>query len=189
MLYAELAGRTLLALVLAAAVVGKVRGRAGFAAFTEGLRALRVVPRRLSAPGQPAARRLIRSVAVGAIATEALAVVLLVVPAAGSAGLVLSAALLTAFTVILARALRSGTAAGCACFGAAAAEPVRPRHLVRNGVLLAVALAATAAGAGAGGGPVAGAGHPAGVAMAVLTGAVCATAVIQLDSLAELFKA
>jgi uncharacterized membrane protein YphA (DoxX/SURF4 family) len=71
-----------------------------------------------------------------------------------AAGLVLAPAaaapvalgLLTAFTVVLGRALRDGVAVGCGCFGTARRGAVSGRDLARNGVLAAMALAVAAAG-------------------------------------------
>ena len=58
-------------------------------------------------------------------------------------GGVLAFALLAAFTANLAFVIRSGRVATCACFGGTSTAPVSVRHLVRNGVLLALALAAS----------------------------------------------
>lgn len=72
-----------------------------------------------------------------------LAVAVLLVVAPGWGGVV-AAALLTAFTAVLARVLRrpEGLAPSCACFGGASRSPLSWRHLVRNGTLLALALVA-----------------------------------------------
>lgn len=73
-------------------------------------------------------------------ATELItATTLAVVPGWGG---VLAFALLAAFTTSLALVIRSGRVATCACFGGASTEPVSGRHLIRNGVLLAMALVA-----------------------------------------------
>lgn len=69
----------------------------------------------------------------------ATAAVLAIAPGWGG---VLSFALLSAFTTNLALVLRSGRVASCACFGGASTSQVSARHLVRNGVLLALALLA-----------------------------------------------
>jgi uncharacterized membrane protein YphA (DoxX/SURF4 family) len=71
-----------------------------------------------------------------------------------AAGLVLAPAaaapvalgLLSAFTVVLGRALHDGVAVGCGCFGTARRGPVSGRDLVRNGVLAALALPVAVAG-------------------------------------------
>lgn len=68
-----------------------------------------------------------------------LAAALLAVPrAAGVAAL----ALLAAFTVVLAAAVRRGVTAGCNCFGAARVDPVSGVDLLRNGLLASLAVGA-----------------------------------------------
>jgi uncharacterized membrane protein YphA (DoxX/SURF4 family) len=57
-------------------------------------------------------------------------------------GAVVALALLTAFTVVLFRAVRAGAVVGCACFGAATARPVSGVELVRNAGLALLAVAA-----------------------------------------------
>jgi uncharacterized membrane protein YphA (DoxX/SURF4 family) len=72
----------------------------------------------------------------------ALAVGLVLAPGWAAAG---ALALLAAFSVFLARAVRAGVDVGCGCFGSAGNEPVSYVELVRNGLLglaAAVALAA-----------------------------------------------
>lgn len=53
---------------------------------------------------------------------------------------VVALALLVAFTVLIAVRLRAGERPPCACFGAWSAEPIGPRHLMRNGALIVLAL-------------------------------------------------
>ena len=78
------------------------------------------------------------------------------VPAAelGAAGLLVVApawggmsafALLAAFTTVLVRVLRSGRAVSCNCFGGLSNRPISNRTLVRNAVLLGLALVAATA--------------------------------------------
>jgi hypothetical protein len=67
-----------------------------------------------------------------------LAVALLALPRAGG---VAALALLGAFTVVLAGAVRRGVTAGCNCFGAARVDPVSGIDLVRNGLLALLAAA------------------------------------------------
>jgi uncharacterized membrane protein YphA (DoxX/SURF4 family) len=50
--------------------------------------------------------------------------------------------LLVGFTVLLLLRLREGRRPPCACFGAWSASPIGPQHLIRNGVLLVLAVAA-----------------------------------------------
>ncbi|MGF1595853.1 MAG: MauE/DoxX family redox-associated membrane protein [Acidimicrobiales bacterium] len=57
-------------------------------------------------------------------------------------GATVAFALLVAFTVVLATVVRSGRVVTCSCFGGATGEPVSPRTLARNGVLLALAVVA-----------------------------------------------
>lgn len=85
-------------------------------------------------PAAPAAAAL--------VALEAAVPVLLAVRPA--AGLALAAALLAVFTAAIIVQLRRGSPAGCRCFGSTGA-PVSSLHVVRNAVLLAVAVAGLAA--------------------------------------------
>ncbi|MGD9998079.1 MAG: MauE/DoxX family redox-associated membrane protein [Ilumatobacteraceae bacterium] len=49
---------------------------------------------------------------------------------------------LATFTALLARTLRQGRRPPCACFGAWSARPLGWHHVVRNGVLMALAVVA-----------------------------------------------
>jgi uncharacterized membrane protein YphA (DoxX/SURF4 family) len=69
----------------------------------------------------------------------AVATALIAVPRAGAA---LALVLLLAFSAVLARAVRSGVATPCNCFGTARAEPVSWLDVVRNGLLAVAAVAA-----------------------------------------------
>ena len=53
--------------------------------------------------------------------------------------------LLVAFSVLLIARLREGRHPPCACFGAWSARPLGPGHLVRNGVLVVLAIVSAAA--------------------------------------------
>lgn len=128
----ELGCRALLAVVLGAAAIGKLRRRA-FESFTLSL----------SAFGLPAAFAR-PSVAGLVVAFEAAAAVLLVV--APAAGYALALALIAAFTAVLHRVVHSGRRVACWCFGAST-TPVGVSHLVRNAALLVVAGLGIAAGA------------------------------------------
>ena len=55
-------------------------------------------------------------------------------------------ALLVAFTAIVARSLAAGRRPVCACFGAWSSRPIGPTTLVRNAVLLVLAVVAGLAG-------------------------------------------
>jgi hypothetical protein len=76
--------------------------------------------------------------ASGVPVVEGLVAVLVVVwpPVGGAAAF----ALLVAFTIVLARVIRSGSHAGCACFGSPRAAPVSWVDLVCNGGLLVLSL-------------------------------------------------
>lgn len=52
-------------------------------------------------------------------------------------------ALLVAFTVLIALRLSRGERPPCACFGAWSAEPIGRKHLIRNAVLIVLAVLAT----------------------------------------------
>ena len=54
----------------------------------------------------------------------------------------LAAGTLVVFTVVIAHRLLDGSRPPCACFGSRSGRPLGPRHLVRNLVLLAVAVVA-----------------------------------------------
>jgi uncharacterized membrane protein YphA (DoxX/SURF4 family) len=68
-----------------------------------------------------------------------LGAILIVQLAPVAAGLVALATLLV-FTGLIVRRLTQGQHPPCACFGAWSAKPLGPGHLVRNGVLIALAL-------------------------------------------------
>lgn len=54
--------------------------------------------------------------------------------------------LLIAFTALIGAHLAAGRHPPCACFGAWSAKPLGPTHLLRNGVLIALAAVAVLAG-------------------------------------------
>ncbi len=111
----------LLAGVLTWAAIAKLRrpGRAG-----AGFRAL----------GLPAPEALAVAVPLAELAT---ALLLITAPALGGLAAV---ALLGVFTVFLAGRVRGGAQVSCGCFGSARAEPLTWAALVRNGLLIALAL-------------------------------------------------
>ncbi|MFS8097902.1 hypothetical protein LFM09_12245 [Lentzea alba] len=121
----DLFARVLLAVVFLVAFAGKVRTRQGFAEFRDSIAAI--------APWSPA-----RLVAAAILAAEAVAVVLLAVPGT-RLGYAVVVALLLAFCGGIALVMRSRKAVRCKCFGAGG-EVLGPKHLVRNGSLVAVAL-------------------------------------------------
>jgi hypothetical protein len=126
-------GRVFLGLVFLCSVVGKVRGAAAFRAFRDAVGELAPPLRRASGP-----------VTVVVTAAEATVVVTLAVPATVVTGFALAAALLVAFTAGLLGVLRLGKRTSCHCFGSHS-DPVAPRHVVRNALLITVALAGLSA--------------------------------------------
>nr|BFE60911.1 methylamine utilization protein MauE [Dactylosporangium thailandense] len=136
--YVEVAARLLVATVFVVALAGKVGSRRAYTAFADSLRQMRVVPPRLVAPA-----------AAGSVAAEVAVVALLLVPArwAAVAGFVIAAGLLAVFAGAIALSLRTGSRAPCRCFGAST-TPLGRGHIVRNAVLVAIALAGLAAAAG-----------------------------------------
>lgn len=87
--------------------------------------------------GVPAPRALAVAVPVIELAT---AVTLALAPRAGG---VVAAGVIAGFTAFLATRLGSGVA--CGCFGSAGRDPVSAVHLVRNGLLAALAATAVTA--------------------------------------------
>lgn len=122
----DLFARVLLAVVFLTAVVGKTRSRQGFAEFRDSVAA--IAPRWL--PVGP--------VAVAVVAGEAATVVLLAV--SRLAGYALAVVLLAAFCAGIAHTIHSRQSVRCRCFGAGG-DVLGPKHLVRNGLLVAVAVA------------------------------------------------
>lgn len=176
--YLALAVRCLIGFTFAASAIGKVRGRAARAEFVVATAAL------LSAvlAGRTPRWAGVRSLAAVVIGAEFAIVVLLVVPATQPSGFCLAAALLAAFCVAIACAIRRGVRTACHCFGGSAA-PVGRAHLVRNGLLLVAAVA------GWGLGP-AGVAHlePVGVVVGAASGIVVAAMLVRLDDLVDLVR-
>ncbi len=112
-----------LALVLGWAGLVKLRSTTTTAATFEGL-------------GLAAPRALARAVPLVELA---LAAGLVVAPSWAAPP---ALALVVAFSVVLARAVRAGATVGCGCFGSARHDPVSWVELVRNGFLATAAVAA-----------------------------------------------
>jgi Methylamine utilisation protein MauE len=166
---------TVLWLVFAVSTAGKLRTWRGFVAS---LRPLGLLPGRLVPATAVAVATAEVTVLLGLSA--AVAGVLDLVPAGPVVrfgGLVAAAALLGVLTGGIALALRRGSSAPCACFGAST-RPLGGRHLVRNAILLLVAAGALVTPAG----PVV----PAGALLGAAAGALVAVLLIRLDDLVEL---
>ncbi len=121
---------------------------------------------------------LVAPVAAVLAPAELVTALLLVLPPTRSAGLVLAALLLLAFTVVVVLALRAGRRPECHCFGRIGGADVSGRTVVRNLVLLAVAavgIAGVSASDDVDGGRLAG---------AVVAGLVLAAAVLAAEGVA-----
>jgi hypothetical protein len=157
----------LIAVVFAVSAVGKMRTAPVRLAFRRSLADMAVLP-----------TRAVGTVAAAVPILEAAVVVLLVVPPTAALGCLLALALLVTFTTGIAIVLRRGTQAGCLCFGTTE-RPYGPRHLVRNGLLAAVALAGAVAS-----------GHPIdlpGALIAVAAGVLAALVLVTFDEMLDLF--
>ncbi|MFJ6195515.1 MauE/DoxX family redox-associated membrane protein [Micromonospora sp. NPDC092111] len=172
MRYLEVGTRALLAVVFVAALVGKVSGRASYAAFVRSLRQMDVVP-----------VRVVRPAAAATVVAEAMVVLLLLVPArwGGIAGSVLAGVLLAAFTAAVLATVRRGRRAPCRCFGASD-TPLGWRHVVRNLGLTAAAALGLAASVSSGELQLAAA------SLAVFAGLLAGALVAALDELVALFR-
>ncbi|MGV9212717.1 MauE/DoxX family redox-associated membrane protein [Micromonospora sp. RB23] len=166
----ELTARLLLALVFLAAVVGKLRTRAGFAEFVGSVGQFGV-PTRWTGP-----------VARLAVAVEAAVVLLVAVARTAPLGLLLAAGLLGVLTAAIVSALRRDARPACRCFGAAD-TPIGARHVTRNVLLFAVALLGLLGWATATGPPPS---APT-VLLAVGVAVPLAAVVVRLDDLVALF--
>ncbi|GIG61499.1 methylamine utilization protein MauE [Longispora fulva] len=131
MQYLVLASRCLIGVVFLASVSTKVAGPAAFAAFVRSVRRMLLVP-----------SGLVKPVAGVVVAAEAAIVVLLAVPtrATAVAGFAVATGLLLAFAGAITVTVRRGTRTTCRCFGASTV-PLGPAHVLRNLLLVAVAVA------------------------------------------------
>jgi Methylamine utilisation protein MauE len=165
MAYVALACRALVGLVFAVSAFSKVRNVTAYREFASWLTSLPV-----PLAGNGALPPVLA-------AAEAAIVVLVAVPAAAVAGLVLAALTLAVLTSGAAVAVRRGARVTCQCFGPSRTA-LATRHVLRNGFLLAVAVTG-ALGTGA-------AAHPAGIALSLGAAVTVATFVIFLDDLTAL---
>ncbi|MEU9337335.1 MauE/DoxX family redox-associated membrane protein [Streptomyces sp. NPDC048290] len=167
-------GRIFLGLVFLCSVVGKVRGATAFTGF-----------RTATARLVPALRGRTGPVAVLVVGAEAAVVGTLAVPSTVAAGFALAAALLAAFTAVLAGALRRDETGGCHCFGGGG-QPVALRHVLRNAGLLCAASAGLVAQLMTAGGTTAATSRPAALLLTAGAGAFLALVTVALDELAYL---
>ncbi|WP_204286019.1 MauE/DoxX family redox-associated membrane protein [Microbispora amethystogenes] len=161
--------------VFLVSVIAKLRTRRAFGEFATAVRRLGGLPIPLGPPA-----------AVVVVTVEAGTVALLAAPGLdgdGRAGLLLAGGLLLAFAVVLAAALRRGTAEPCRCFGGSD-DPISRGDVARNAVLVVCAAAGAVMTPAADAAPVA---LPA-AALCLLGASVAVAAVVLLDDLAHLFR-
>jgi hypothetical protein len=168
-----------LCLVFGTSAAGKL-GNGRFGEFAAAPGPLQVLPRSLRSP----AAHLV--VAVEVLLTIALLVVTAVPNGRGVAGMAVvafgaSTLLLLAFTGAIVVTLRRGDRRPCRCFGAGTV-PLGRGHVIRNLVLLVVALAGLVAAAGQ-----PGTAGLAGALVAAVSGLVAGLLITRFDDLVELF--
>jgi hypothetical protein len=129
MLYLAIAARAMLIVVFAAAFAAKARNRNAFMSFADSLGSFGIRHRRL----QLAAASM-------AVTAEAATAVLAAVPVTATWGLALGGLTITAFTAAALRARKQGRQPTCNCFGSSTAT-LGTRHIVRNCLIIGVALA------------------------------------------------
>jgi hypothetical protein len=174
---------TMLWIVFTVSASSKVRSAAARRAFSASLRAAGLVAPRLAGPV---------AVAIGVAESGIMlglgwAVVSTVAPLPGGyqigfATLSAAALVLAVLSCGVALALRRGTNAHCACFGATE-RPLRGLHLVRNGVLLLVAASALVFLVITRGDDV----ESVGAVLGMTSGAIAGAVVIRLDDVVDLF--
>ncbi|MEU6034377.1 MauE/DoxX family redox-associated membrane protein [Actinomadura sp. NPDC047616] len=131
--YLLLAARALTATVFALAFVGKARGAERFGGFVTSIHQLALIPRRAATP-----------VALAIVIGEGAAVLLLILPFAPRLGSALAVALLAVFIAAVVRSVRGGVFAECRCFGSRGAV-MSHAMIVRNLLLMAIAVPGVAA--------------------------------------------
>jgi hypothetical protein len=170
MQYLAIGCRAAVGLVFLLALAGKLAGAGAFAEFARSVREMRAAP--------PA---LVPVVARATVLAEGLTVLLLAIGLRITIllGLGLAVLLTAAFSHAVLRTVRSGNRTPCRCFGRSS-SPLGPRHLVRNGLLLGVAVAGLVASAAGGSAGLAGA------LVAVLAGLFLGLVIAAFDDLAQL---
>lgn len=118
----------LLLFTFATATVAKLSGRHGLRLFADSLTETELVPARTAL-----------SAAAGVVAAEATTAGLLLLPTTRGLGFGAAVLVLTTLTVGILRVLKRRASAVCRCFGTTPRR-LGPRHVVRNVVLIAVAI-------------------------------------------------
>ncbi|HEY0638751.1 MAG TPA: MauE/DoxX family redox-associated membrane protein [Pseudonocardiaceae bacterium] len=188
MAYLGLFGCWVLAGTLVIAALAKLRA---FDDFAGSLVALRLVTgparpttgrtRSTAGPVRPLIGRA-RLLAGAVVGAELTAAALCLLPVTAVVGLGVAAALMAAFAVVAGTAGRRRAVVPCRCFGSGGA-PLGRRHVLRNGLLLGLALAALPAGLAAPGDP-----DPStvGLLLTLVTAAVAVALVVRFDDIADL---
>ena len=159
------------AVTFARAAVTKVAGREAFGQF-----------RRWLVVGVRVPRPVVRPVAVAAVAAEAATAVAMLVPAAVPAGFGAATLLLAVFTVAVAGMWRRRVGVPCRCCGAGR-HPPGVTHLVRNTILLLVAMTGALLAATGHAAPPDAAG-----ALAAVAGAAVALLLIEVEEIVEVAR-
>lgn len=174
--YLQISGWFLVGTVFLVAVGRKLSSATALSSFVGSVRELRIVPRPLAGP--------VAAVVVGAETAVPAALAAVWLGLDPVAGLGLAVLLLSGFTTAIVLAMRQGSSAPCACFGASAL-PLGRRHVVRNLLLAAVALAGILCGRSAGAAPSLDVGL---ATIAAAGGAIGAIPFIVFDELVDLFR-
>ena len=162
---------TVLRLVLAAPLLAASVAKAADIAST------RVAAAALGVPA-----RIARPVAVGLVASEAIVAVMLLIDPLAWAAAIAATALLAVFTVLVVTSLARGRRPPCNCFGSTSTAPIGPGTLVRNGLLLAVAVALVARGASGGRTSLGGLDHLSAAQGWVVAAVITGTALVGLNA-------
>jgi hypothetical protein len=180
--YALIGCSLALCLVFGTSAAGKL-GNTRFREFAAAPGPLEVLPRSLRST---AAHIVVAVEVILTIALLAAAAVATIPIGASLAGITVvafctSAILVLAFTGAIVVTLRSGNRRPCRCFGASTV-PLGQGHVIRNLILLAIALTGLIATAGR-----AGAAGSAGALVAAVSGLVAGLLITRFDDLVELF--
>jgi len=169
--YVVVGARCLLFVVFLVSAVSKLRGRERFTDFVGSVRAFGILP-----------AGAVRPVAALVVSAEAAIAVLVAIPVTVVVGFSLAVGLLLVLTGALTVVVRRRQQVTCRCFGTGSA-PVSRRHLVRNGLLIVIALVGAAGALSAPASAV----HPAGTTLAIIGGATAALLVVHFDDIVDLF--
>jgi hypothetical protein len=131
--YLVIGARAMLFVIFAASFAGKARSRAAFTAFADSLAGFGIRGTRLQA----------RTAGL-VVAAEAAAAVLIALPFTAIWGLAAGGLIITAFTAQASMARRQGLRPRCNCFGFSKSA-LGARHIMRNALIVAVAIAGLAA--------------------------------------------